>query len=145
MNLFSEYRNRVIGAVEELASNGELPQDLNTSRISVEPPREASHGDLATNAAMVLAKQAGMKPRDSRKCWSLTRSIRNLCRRNCRPRFHKHAVDSAAGMRYWRILRRGRRLAHLTWERGARSMSSMLLIQPVRYISVMRGTYSATR
>ena len=64
MNLFSEYRNRVIGVVEELASNGELPHDLDTSRISVEPPREASHGDLATNAAMVLAKQAGMKPRD---------------------------------------------------------------------------------
>ncbi len=64
MNLFSEYRNRVVGAVKELASNGDLPQNLDTTRISVEPPREASHGDLATNAAMVLAKQAGMKPRD---------------------------------------------------------------------------------
>ena len=64
MNLFSEYRNRVVGAVKELASNGYLPQTLDTTRISVEPPREASHGDLATNAAMVLAKQAGMKPRD---------------------------------------------------------------------------------
>ena len=64
MNLFSEYRNRVVGVVKELASNGDLPQNLDTTRISVEPPREASHGDLATNAAMVLAKQAGMKPRD---------------------------------------------------------------------------------
>ena len=64
MNLFSEYRNRIIAAVEELASNGELPHDLDTSHISVAPPRQASHGDLATNAAMVLAKQAGMKPRD---------------------------------------------------------------------------------
>ena len=64
MNLFSEYRNRVVGAVKELASNGDLPHTLDTTRISVEPPREASHGDLATNAAMVLAKQAGMKPRD---------------------------------------------------------------------------------
>ena len=64
MNLFSEYRNRVVGAVKELASNGDLPHTLDTTRISVEPPREASHGDLATNAAMVLARQAGMKPRD---------------------------------------------------------------------------------
>ncbi|MDH5750506.1 MAG: arginine--tRNA ligase [Rhodospirillales bacterium] len=41
-----------------------LPSDLDTSRVSVEPPREAAHGDLTTNAAMILAKQAGMKPRD---------------------------------------------------------------------------------
>ena len=64
MNLFSEYRNRVVDAVEELASNGDIPQGIDTSRVSVEPPRDASHGDLATNAAMVLSKQVGMKPRD---------------------------------------------------------------------------------
>ncbi len=64
MNLFSEYRSRIVQAVDELCSSGVLPNDLDTSRVSVEPPREAEHGDLATNAAMVLAKQAGLKPRD---------------------------------------------------------------------------------
>ncbi len=64
MNLFSEYRSRIVQAVDELCSSGVLPKDLDTSRVSVEPPREAEHGDLATNAAMVLAKQAGLKPRD---------------------------------------------------------------------------------
>ena len=97
MNLFSEYRNRVVGAVNELASNGDLPQNLDTTRISVEPPREASHGDLATNAAMVLAKQAGMKPRDlaGNAGHSLTCSIWDL-RRNCRSGFHKHAARLSA-------------------------------------------------
>jgi arginyl-tRNA synthetase len=64
MNLFSEYRSRIVQTVDELCSSGVLPNDLDTSRVSVEPPREAEHGDLATNAAMVLAKQAGLKPRD---------------------------------------------------------------------------------
>ena len=64
MNLFSEYRSRIVQAVDELCSSGVLPKDLDTSRVSVEPPREAEHGDLATNAAMVLAKQAGLTPRD---------------------------------------------------------------------------------
>ena len=41
-----------------------LPQDLISSRITCEPPRDASHGDVATNAAMVLCKPCGMKPRD---------------------------------------------------------------------------------
>ena len=45
-------------------AEGDLPAGLDTRAVAVEPPRDASHGDLATNAAMVLAKQAGMKPRD---------------------------------------------------------------------------------
>ena len=43
---------------------GELPPDLDFSAITAEPPRDAAHGDIATNAAMVLAKAAGKKPRD---------------------------------------------------------------------------------
>ncbi len=43
---------------------GALPAAIDTTRVAVEAPREASHGDLATNAAMVLAKPAGLKPRD---------------------------------------------------------------------------------
>ena len=64
MNLFLEYRTRLVGALEGLSRDGVLPADLDTTRVSVEPPREATHGDLATNAAMVLAKAARMKPRD---------------------------------------------------------------------------------
>ena len=42
---------------------GELPAGLNRKPVTVEPPRDLSHGDLATNAAMVLAKPAGTNPR----------------------------------------------------------------------------------
>ena len=63
-NLFAEMLRRVIAANEALIASGFLPAGLNLSRITVEPPKDASHGDMATNAAMVLAKDAGKKPRD---------------------------------------------------------------------------------
>jgi arginyl-tRNA synthetase len=55
---------RVIAANEALVAAGFLPQGIDLSRVLVEPPRDASHGDMATNAAMVLAKDAGKKPRE---------------------------------------------------------------------------------
>jgi len=64
MNLFEHFRESVLGVVDELAAGGVLPGGLDTARINVEPPREAGHGDITTNAAMLLAKPAGMKPRD---------------------------------------------------------------------------------
>lgn len=64
MDVFRDFTARITGAVEAMSAAGELPPGLNTERIAVEPPRESSHGDLATNAAMVLARDAGMKPRD---------------------------------------------------------------------------------
>ena len=64
MNVFQVFTQHVRTAVETLARAGAVPSTLDLSRIVVEPPREASHGDLATNAAMALAKDAGMKPRD---------------------------------------------------------------------------------
>jgi arginyl-tRNA synthetase len=64
MNVFQVFTQHVRTAVETLAKAGAVPGTLDLSRIVVEPPREASHGDLATNAAMALAKDAGMKPRD---------------------------------------------------------------------------------
>ncbi|MHB2166250.1 arginine--tRNA ligase [Alsobacter sp. R-9] len=64
MNLFNDFQRRVATAVEALAQAGRIPAGLDTSRIVVEPPKDAAHGDLATNAAMVLARDAGMKPRD---------------------------------------------------------------------------------
>ncbi len=64
MNLFADYQSKVIEIIDGLAIAGRLPHGLATNRLVVEPPRDPSHGDLATNAAMVLAKDAGMKPRD---------------------------------------------------------------------------------
>ena len=69
MNLFLEYRRRIVDAIVALARDGVVPEEIDTSRVTVEPPREAEHGDLATNAAMVLAKPAGMKPRDWPRNW----------------------------------------------------------------------------
>ncbi|MGH1425630.1 MAG: arginine--tRNA ligase [Pseudooceanicola sp.] len=64
MNLFSDIRSLVIDCLAEMARDGALPDGLNTANVTVEPPRDAAHGDMATNAAMVLAKPAGLKPRD---------------------------------------------------------------------------------
>ena len=64
MNLFEDMRAHVVRVVEGLAADGKLPAGLDTARLSVEPPREAEHGDVTTNAAMVLSRQASMKPRD---------------------------------------------------------------------------------
>ncbi|SLN13137.1 Arginine--tRNA ligase [Roseovarius litorisediminis] len=64
MNLFTEIRSLVVGALETMQSEGALPGGLVFDNVTVEPPRDVAHGDMATNAAMVLAKPAGMKPRD---------------------------------------------------------------------------------
>lgn len=64
MNLFTDIRARVLEAIEAMQAAGELPEGLDTAAVTVEPPRDALHGDMATNAAMVLAKPAGKKPRD---------------------------------------------------------------------------------
>src|SRR5260370_16594435 len=63
-HLFAGVREGVRAANAELIATGFLPADTDQSRIVVEPPREASHGDMATNAAMMLAKGAGRKPRE---------------------------------------------------------------------------------
>jgi arginyl-tRNA synthetase len=64
MNLFAEYRGVVVAAVQALQQQGALPAELKTDAITLEPPRDPLHGDMATNAAMVLAGQAKQKPRD---------------------------------------------------------------------------------
>jgi arginyl-tRNA synthetase len=63
-NIFAAILDRVRAANDALAEEGVLPRGLDQSRVVVEPPRDAAHGDMATNAAMVLAKDAGRKPRD---------------------------------------------------------------------------------
>ncbi|KPB01508.1 arginine--tRNA ligase [Ahrensia marina] len=63
MNIFSAFRDRVIAAVEGLQLETRDGGPLETARVNVEPPRDPSHGDIATNAAMVIAKQVGENPR----------------------------------------------------------------------------------
>lgn len=64
MNIFNYFQSKLNAELESLSASGALPADLDIGRAGVEPPRDPSHGDIATNAAMVLAKQARMKPRD---------------------------------------------------------------------------------
>ncbi len=63
MNLFAEIRALIVENLKAMALAGEIPVGLDTSAVSVEPPRDKGHGEAATNAAMVLAKPAGMAPR----------------------------------------------------------------------------------
>lgn len=64
MNAFAELRNRVQRALDDIVASGELPDGLDTTAMTVSPPRDATHGELATNVAMVVAKPAGRKPRE---------------------------------------------------------------------------------
>lgn len=64
MNLFTHFHGRIAGLIDELAEAGELPQGLDVASITVEPPRDPSHGDITTNAAMVLSKPAKKNPRE---------------------------------------------------------------------------------
>ena len=63
MNLFADIRELVVAELQALQAAGVLPGGLDFAGVAVEPPRDAGHGQLATNAAMVLAKPAGMAPR----------------------------------------------------------------------------------
>ncbi|MDA0676062.1 MAG: arginine--tRNA ligase [Proteobacteria bacterium] len=63
MNLFAHFHGVVLDAVAALAADGVLPSTPDTDRITLEPTREAQHGDISTNAAMILAKPAGKPPR----------------------------------------------------------------------------------
>src|SRR5260370_23060981 len=66
MNIFADFQSRVSALLERRVAGGELPRDLDLGGFVVEPPREAAHGDLSTNAAMVYAREAktaGSSPR----------------------------------------------------------------------------------
>ena len=64
MNIFADFINRIKKAVEQLEIKSKDGEALDLSRITVEPPRDPSHGDLATNVAMVLSKSVGRNPRE---------------------------------------------------------------------------------
>ena len=63
MSLYAQYSALLDGVLDELVADGILPDGLDRKNVTVEPPRDAAHGDLATNAAMVLSKPAGTNPR----------------------------------------------------------------------------------
>ena len=63
MTLYARFAAHIAAALDALEAEGRLPAGLARGAVAVEPPRDPSHGDLATNAAMVLAKGAGMAPR----------------------------------------------------------------------------------
>lgn len=64
MNIFKDFQTNIKDIITSLSNDGSLPEGLDLKNITAEAPRDASHGDIATNAAMVLVKQAKMKPRD---------------------------------------------------------------------------------
>ncbi len=64
MNPFAHFKAVLDAALDTLAANGTLPSGLDVSKVVVEPPRDPAHGDITTNAAMVLAKPAGKPPRE---------------------------------------------------------------------------------
>src|SRR3954452_16615275 len=63
-HLFGDVLARVQAICAALAAEDNWPAGIDYSRVVVEPPRDATHGDMATNAAMVLAKEAKAKPRE---------------------------------------------------------------------------------
>ncbi|VAV87067.1 Arginyl-tRNA synthetase, partial [hydrothermal vent metagenome] len=64
MNIFDTYAGALTDIITSLGEVGPFPKALDLSNVTIEPPRDASHGDISTNIALVLTKQARMKPRD---------------------------------------------------------------------------------
>ncbi len=64
LSLYPRFAAHLADILAALAASGDLPPGLDTAAVTVEPPRDPTHGDLATNAALVLAKPSGLKPRD---------------------------------------------------------------------------------
>jgi arginyl-tRNA synthetase len=63
LSLYAQYAALLDGVLDDLVADGALPAELDRKHVTVEPPRDPAHGDLATNAAMVLAKAAKTNPR----------------------------------------------------------------------------------
>ncbi len=64
MHIYTTIRELVLACVADAVEAGELPKSLDTGKVTAEPPKDVGHGDIATNVAMVLAKQAAMPPRE---------------------------------------------------------------------------------
>ena len=64
MNIFKKIESDLCAVIEQLKADGALPDNVSTEKVEATPPREAAHGDIATNAALVIAPQAGKKPKE---------------------------------------------------------------------------------
>ena len=64
MNIFNSFREILSQCIDELRKKGELPSKLDVANISVEPPRNRDHGDISTNAALVMAPGLKLNPRE---------------------------------------------------------------------------------
>jgi arginyl-tRNA synthetase len=63
VSLFARFSRHIDTALDALVATGAIPEGIDRHNVTVEPPRDPAHGDLATNAAMVLGKPAGLNPR----------------------------------------------------------------------------------
>jgi arginyl-tRNA synthetase len=64
MNIYTYFHERLTASLDALAKKGQLAAGLSYDNVTLEPPRDEAHGDIATNAAMVLAKPSGLNPRE---------------------------------------------------------------------------------
>ena len=103
MNVHALVHARIVDALQALQGEGALPAGLDFANVEVSPPREAAHGDLASNAALVLAKAAKMKPRDIAE--KLAEKLQGAARRRERGgggrRLPQHALCAAPSGRAW--------------------------------------------
>lgn len=76
MNFFHSFRNHILKALEDLVQRELLPTGLDFGKVTTEPPRDPTHGDLATNAAMILSREAKKNPRELAEIISET--LKNL-------------------------------------------------------------------
>ena len=67
MNIFLDIRTLVTDTIATLVSSGVLPPEVDTGPVTLETPRDPSHGDMSTNAALVLARSARTKPTTARR------------------------------------------------------------------------------
>ena len=102
MNVFKELLALVKGEIEHLSEAGELPGGLDVTGVLVEPPRDPQHGDMATNAAMVLAKRASKAP----PCWPGGWPAAMVSRRSMSPGRASSICASKrlSGTKRWRAL-----------------------------------------
>ena len=85
MNVFRHFRDQIAAVLAALAEAGVLPADSDFGRVTCEPPRDAAKATWATNAALVLAKAAGTKPRDLGKIAGVAGATASDSVSRCRP------------------------------------------------------------
>jgi len=64
MNFFHTFQDKILESLEVFVKKGFLPASLEVEKVTIEPPRDPTHGDVATNAALILAKATQKNPRD---------------------------------------------------------------------------------